>query len=614
MSFIDELNKNNFLLDDSTEYSLSAAELKKHILFFSSILEKTGVKSGDKICLFAENHPKYVIFEQAILNTGGICVPRGSKNPVSELEYIYINSDSNGIITDSIEIASYFISLDKSGTINLNFIFYYGNEENLLPQSNKILKYSGFDLSKDIAESDILSENKEDSPAFILYTSGTSGFPKGVVLKKSSINHQIEALKERVKINSGKTFLCLHPLWHSGPRIYNMLFLSSGCNVVYTSFKNYIESIKKYSPDYLHSVPKAVYAIYDEYKKNLSKSNILYKSIFKLFFSMSLKYRKSVRILKSQSAILPEINFVDYLSAFIFAFTLYFAHIFAKKIFYVNFRRKILKDNVIIFTGAAKLSDYVQDWFDVFGVKILGGYGLTETSPLLTHDNLANQKYYSAGFPLKDTEVKIVNPETFEDIGKNKIGMIIAKGPQVMVGYYNNKSATDSIMLPDGFLITGDLGWLTKDNHIVIISRYDDTIVLSNGSNVSTLCIEEECLKSPFVNQIVLVGHSRLYISALCHINENEYLNWCKNNKMSESSVNKNQEFKNYFLSHLNEIISKRKNFVPYEKIKDVFFVSEPFSAENNLMTNTSKLRRNEINKYYNNQIDVLYNSSSGKF
>lgn len=604
-----EANK-NILIDDNSSCTLSVNELKRNILFFGFYLKKIGINTGDKICLFAENHPNYVAFELAILKINAVCVPRGSINPISELDYIYKDSDASGIITDNVKIVEYFIS-NRNSYNSLEFIIYFGNEEHLLIQDSKILKYSDFDLSQKIEEFDLSSESIDNKLAFILYTSGTSGFPKGAMINSASINYQIKALSNRIKADAGKTFLCLHPLWHSGPRIYNLFFIQSSCNVIYTSFKNYILSIKKYSPEYLHAVPKAIYAIYDEYISILSKTNIFYQLIFKTLFFLSLKYKKALRLTKKQNSILPPPKLLDYIEAYILCFLLHFVHILANEIFYKDFRRKLLKDDLIIFTGAAKLSNYILDLFDVIDVKIIVGYGLTETSPLLTHDNLDEHKYYSAGFPLINTEIKIVNPETFEDLNKNELGMIVAKGPQVMKGYYNRDEDTRKTFLGDGYLKTGDLGWLSDYNHLTVTSRWDDTIVLSNGLNIDTLYIEEECIKSPFLEQIVLIGNGKPHISALCNLRKIEYINWCIKNKIKEISPNKNIKFKNYFMLHLNEIISKRKNFVPYEKIKNVYFTSEQFSIENGFITNTSKLKRMEISNFFNKQIDRIYNGNN---
>lgn len=609
---VDEENENNVLVDYNSSFTLSLKNLRKSILFFREILKEAGIQMNDKVCLFAENHPNYLLFEQTILSLNAICVPRGSKNPLSDLEYIYKNSCSIAIITDSANVVNYFASISNASEFSNSpkLILYFGNEEHLLTQDSKILKYSDFDLSKQVDDSPLAhkTDNDEDQLSFILYTSGTSGFPKGAMIKTSSVNHQIRALKERWKLDLGKTYLCLHPLWHSGPKIFNMFFISAGCNVVYTSFKSFIESIKKISPDYFHLVPKAIYCIYEEYKNIISQNNFLYKSIFNFLFPISLQYKKSLRFIKNEDAILHIPKLVDYIKAYSVILFAHPLHIIANNIFYKSLRRKILKDQSEISTGAAKLFGHVEDFFDVIGIKIIGGYGLTESSPLLTCDNLEKHKYYSTGYPLIETEIKVVDPVSFENLGKNKIGMILAKGPQIMAGYYNNEEATKKVILPDGFLKTGDLGWLSDDNHLTITSRYDDVVVLSNGLNIDVIYIEEECMKSSFVNQIILIGNGRDCISALCSLNETNYNEWCTKNKVKNILPNENCEFKEYIIAHLNEIISKRKNFVPYESIKNIFFTAEPFSNENGLATSTLKLKRTQIYRFYKKQIDMMYN------
>lgn len=592
------------LIDESTGYTLSVNQLKEQIMFFGSVLQKNGINSKDKVCLFAENHPNYTVFEQAILSINAVCVPRGGKTPLSELEYIYQDSDSIAIITDSAYVVSHFLS---SNNENLKFILYFGNEENNLADNPKVLKYSDFVISN--PPGSIETEDEEDQLAFILYTSGTSGFPKGAMINSSAIDYEIKALQERFEIKPKTTSVCVHPLWHSGARIYNLLFLQSGCNVVYTPFKNYIQTIKKYSPDYLQCVPKSIYCIYEEYRNNISEFNVLYKSIFKFYLYLSLNYRNALRLLKKQNAVLSEQKCTDYIQAYLKVILLYLANYFAKRVLFSRLRNKILKDNAVIFTGAAKLSDAVQDFFDAIDIKIIGSYGLTEASPLLVHDKIDSLKYYSSGFPLMDTDIKIVDPNTLEKLGPTKVGMILAKGSQIMQGYYKKEEETNKILMPDGYLKTGDLGWLTADNYLTVISRYDDTIVLSNGLNIDSVYIEEQCLKSTFIEQIVIVGNARLYLSALCKLNEDEYIRWCKQKNLQTLKPNENKEFKEHLLTNLNELISQRKNFVPYEKIKNIFFVDDSCSFENGLMTNTGKLKRIEINKLYAKQIEMMYNN-----
>ena len=167
-------------------------------------------------------------------------------------------------------------------------------------------------------------------------------------------------------------------------------------------------------------------------------------------------------------------------------------------------------------SGGGSLSMKDQLFYDALGINLREGYGLTETSPVLTIRPIKDKNYLGcAGKPIKSTEIKIVDPNTLEELGLFKKGLIMARGPQVMKGYYKDPEATAKVIDEKGWFNTGDLGWLTGDNNLVIVGRIKETIVLSNGENVEPVPIEEACLGSPYIEQIVLVGQDKSSIGAL---------------------------------------------------------------------------------------------------
>lgn len=594
------------LVDEETRYSFTYSELNGCIKDIAKVLQHFGIKKNDKVCFFSENHPRWVVMDQAIMTAGAVSVVRGSLVPLLELEYIYSHSDSSLFITDSIELLNHFLPLLKGKETKA--VIYTGFEQ--LPSYEgvnfSILEYDeAIELSKTLSFEPV--EVTQEDIAVFVYTSGTSGMPKGAMLSHSNLVSQIANCQKRICFEEKKTIVGVLPLWHIGPRTYDYYFLSIGSTIIYTKYKNYIESLKKIRPDYINCVPKVVNLVYEEFQRIISEKSLLYKLIFNIAFFLSLKMKKAKRIAENKCINNQKPNIFKFIvSSLTKAFLTLFHKLF-KVILYDRLRRKLLKDNLIMMSGAASLARNIEDFLDVFDIPIYIGYGLTESSPLLTHSSASSRKFYSVGRPFDDTEIRIVDVETKTDLGKNKKGLVIAKGPQIMQGYYKNPEETEKTILEDGFLITGDRGWLTYDNYLVITGRYKDLIVLSNGESIEPISLEQTCLESPIVDQIVFAGQDKPHLTALVVLNKNEVKNWAVKRNMLEEKVLANKAFRKEILNDLNKKLMERDNYRHFERLKGIEFLSEPFSTENDLMTYTSKLKRVKVYEKYNDWIEKMY-------
>lgn len=594
------------LIDDETGYSLTYNELNNSIKDIAKVLQSFGIVKNTKVCLFAENHPRWVVIDQAILTTGAVSVVRGSLVPVFELEYIYKHSDSILFVTDSVGLINHFLPILKEQETRA--LIYIGDEE--LPN------YEGLDFPILTYEEAIVKsqgmgfepvEIFPDDIATFVYTSGTSGMPKGAMLSHNNMMSQIYNCNKRIAFKERKTLVGVLPLWHVGPRSYDYYFLSIGSKLIYTKYKNYITALKENKPDYINCVPKVVNLIYQEFENEISKKSSFYKYFFHIAFFISLKMKKTRRSIENTCINYQNPGFIRIVRAFLTKICLTLFHKCFRFLLYNNLRRKIVKDNIIMMSGAASLAPNVEDFLDVFEIPILIGYGLTESSPLLTHASMKYRKYYSVGRPFDDTEIKIVDIETHVDLGKNKKGLVIAKGPQIMQGYYKNPEETNNAILENGFLITGDRGWLTEDNYLVITGRYKDVIVLSNGESIEPISLEQTCNESPFVEQIIFSGQDKPYLTALVVLNKNEVDIWASKHNISKNEVSTNITFKQELINDLSKRLSERENYRHFEKLKNIAFLQESFSAENGLMTFTSKLKRVKIYERYNDLIERMY-------
>ena len=214
---------------------------------------------------------------------------------------------------------------------------------------------------------------------------------------------------------------------------------------------------------------------------------------------------------------------------------------------------------------------------------------------------------HTAGQPLPETEIAIVDPDKLTLMPKGQKGLVLAKGPQIMKGYYKDKEATDKVLLKTGWFITGDLGWLSDDNFLTLTGRAKDIIVLSNGENIEPDPLEQECSMSEFVKQIVLVGQDKSALGALIKTDEEAVTQWAQENGVKEATAEQDPAFKKMLLKELNTRIAARPNFRPFERLSDIRFISEGFTIENGLMTFTAKIRKNVVFEKYEKLINEMY-------
>ena len=256
-------------------------------------------------------------------------------------------------------------------------------------------------------------------------------------------------------------------------------------------------------------------------------------------------------------------------------------------------------------SGGGALAPYIEDFFEAIGVNIYVGYGLTETAPVLAVRREEDNKMYSVGPALQNTELKIVDPNTMSTLKNGQKGLILARGPQVMMGYYRDEEATRKVMTDDGWFITGDLGWLTKDNHLVITGRMKEIVVLSNGENVETEALEDACMEISYIKQIVITGQDMPNLTALVVVNEDELIRVLHVKKGVDP--NHLKDFKAMLLNEINLKIKRREGFRAFERINNIHLLKEPFSVENGMLTQTLKIKKNVVCERYDAEIQKMY-------
>nr|GMD65821.1 probable acyl-activating enzyme 16, chloroplastic [Ipomoea batatas] len=458
-----------------------------------------------------------------------------------------------------------------------------------------------------------------DDVATLVYTSGTTGNPKGVMLTHKNLLHQVTSFSDPVPVKPGDRFLSILPPWHVYERACEYFILTSGSEQIYTTVKNLKVDLKRYQPHYLVSVPLVFETLYSGILKQINTSSTPRKLIALLFLRISLVYKEAKRIYEGKCLTKDPkqpsyiVSVLDWLWARAIAALLWPLHRLAKKLVYSKIHSNIGISKAGI-NGGGSLSPHVDKFFEAIGITVQNGYGLTESSPVVSCRRPNYNILGSVGHPIQYTEIKVVDDETGEVLSPGSKGLVKVKGPQVMKGYYKNPMATKQAIDENGWLNTGDLGWIVPHHSvgrsrnssgvIVLEGRAKDTIVLSSGENVEPSEIEEAAMGSNLIQQIVVIGQDKRRLGAIVVPRKEEVLLAAKQLSVIDSNATEVSQEKTVTILH--EELRKWTAGCTFQ-VGPILIVDEPFTIDNGLLTPTMKVKRDRVADLYKEQIDNLY-------
>jgi len=578
----------------------SYSELDQQITRASNAFYNIGLRKGDVVTIISENSPRWLIADQAIMRLSAIDAVRGINSPSVELDYIIKHSKSVGLIIQSNSI---WEKLDNKEELlnNLKFII---NFEDL--SDNGILSWEEFlELGNKTSEFGYKSEVDKCSIndiATILYTSGTTGKPKGVPLTHSNLLHQVINLACIADPKPGSSVLSVLPIWHSYERSAEYFFLSCGCSQFYTLPKYLKDDIKQVKPFIMATVPRLWEAIYDGFFLALKKMPNSKQKLIKRLIVNSSQFKKNLRKFRNLEVL--ESSIIEKIKALFFIVSCFPLHKLSSLFIWPNLKKQLCGGNLKFpINGGGALPEHVDLFFESLGIDVLVGYGLTETSPVLTCRRTWCNVRGSSGQPLPSTQIKIVG-ENNSILRFKEIGKIFARGPQVMGGYLSDAASSMKVLSIEGWFDTGDLGFLIPNGSLIITGRSKDTIVLSSGENIEPNPLEAIILSSKFISQVQLVGQDKKNLTAL--IVPNIDLIESKFSETDLFKINEKKEIRQFYKSKINNLLKNRIGARLEEQIIDCLFVS-PFTIENSLLTQTLKQKRKEIEKLYEMQIEEMY-------
>ena len=550
-------NENNhhlLKLDSNNQVvSMSWLETKNLTKKIHNFLANKYLGELERVLLVSENRPEWMASDIAIMSNKLICVPNYTTYTSRDFEHILNDSQPVGLIVSNKNLLQTILTASEKIKYNFKFILCFDYFENN-SISNLVFLNDLIDDNNDNNREKI-KEIKRTDPACIIYTSGTQGLPKGVILSHGGILSNCEGAYELLKTIKGPdlTFLTWLPLSHSYEHAVQFVQIILEAKVFYNkSIETLLPTIKIAQPHIMTAVPRFYNNLHAKMKINLKNQSNLKQNLFNKTIQLGTKKFKNIKLSFSENI-----------------FNLILDKLVRKKV-KNNFGGRL----EAFISGGGPLDRQVGEALNALGLKTLQGYGLTETSPVVSCNLLNKVKVDTVGPIFPGVEVKLA-----ED------GEILVQGENLMLGYWNNKEATEQT-IKDGWLHTGDIGEFDEDNYLKITDRKKDIIVSLGGDNIAPSKIENLLTLSPEIEQACVFGEQKNYIAALL--------------VLSSESKSSDEDIQRY----IDEV---NKDLTQPEKIKKFIFIDEPFSIENNLMTPTMKVRRHEVQKKYQNQIDQLF-------
>lgn len=595
----------------------SYAELYETLKQFATGLQQLGLAANERIAIFADNSPRWLVADQASLLAGAVNVVRSSQAEQEELRYILQDSGSAALIVeDQKTLAKLRLTAEQ---FPLKFVVLLSNE---IPPAAGPFTQVNFQqvLERGHGQALLPTPQEETSLATLIYTSGTTGQPKGVMLSHGNLLHQVRELKAILQPQPGDRVLSILPSWHSYERSAEYFLLSQGCTQIYTSIRTFKNDLKKFKPQHMVGVPRLWESLYEGIQKQFREQSARQQQIINFCFALSQRYIRARRIAQRLSLEHLHPSTSQKLSAQLQSLLLAPLHSLADSIVYCKIRAATGGEVKTLISGGGSLARHLDDFYEIIGISLLVGYGLTETSPVTNARTPKRNLRYSAGQPIPGTEIRIVDPETRQNLQAEQRGLVLIRGPQVMQGYYGKPEATAKAIDTEGWFDSGDLGWITKQRDLVLTGRAKDTIVLSNGENIEPQPIEDACVRSAYIDQIMLVGQDQKFLGALIVPNLDALEQWAQQSNLTlhfpvqaasptdwENSDLYRAPVINLLREELNREVKNRPGYRADDQIKAFRLVLEPFSMENGMMTQTLKIKRPVVTERYRGMIERMF-------
>ncbi|MFH0946228.1 MAG: AMP-binding protein [Planctomycetota bacterium] len=565
-------------------------------------LATLGVSSGDRVGLLADNSIHWIMCDLAVLALGAADVPRGTDTPPGEVDYLIRHSGARVVILGNRGLLEE-LSRVLAEIPELQYIVLQeGSEREGDPRPvlslEEVRERGRGQIARGARIEPLLEKIQAADMATIVYTSGTTGKPKGVVLSHDNILHNIRVVPDVVEFVSTDTFLSILPAWHMFERLIEYAAISKNCLTTYTSRRTFRKDLLRERPTVLAAVPRVYELLHDEVRRRLAEGAPLRRLLVSSLLRGSSLYQTSRLTDPVTGAPVHS-----------WAWIMRPVHFLGERLLFRKIRAALGGRLKVLVSGGGSLPKHVDQFFDVVGMTLLNGYGLTETAPLISVRQRSSPKLGTVGPPIPGTDVEIRHHEDGHTLPAGGIGILHVRGPQVMGGYYKDPEASRAALDSRGYFNTGDLARIYPTGDLEITGRAKDTIVLRGGDNVEPEPIENALRLSLLIDQVLVVGQDRKQLGALIVLSESSSAKRLagKGDAGSPPGGPALEGIRGKIRDEMDRLLSRTNGFKPYEQIRRFHLMDRPFSVSAGELTETLKLRRHIITSRYADVIDSLY-------
>ena len=562
---------------------ISYAEHRRNVELFALGLASMGIGREDKIAIIAENRPEWVVADMAAVILGAVDVPVYPTLTAKQIEYIFNDAEVKvAIVSNTFQLNK--VLKIKSSVHSLKSIVIM-SEKSPIDGTDALGFSKVYAMGREFEKGnpdffrECLARPQPSDLLTIIYTSGTTGNPKGVMLTHSNLVSNIIAAAETIPFGPEDLFLSFLPLCHSFERMagYYTAFWC-GATVAYAeSIDTVRDNLLEVHPTIVTTVPRLFERIYGRIMKQVEAMPAVRRKIFLWALSVGKEFVAA----EKTGLVSPALEM---------------QHKLASKLVFAKLQAATGGRIRFFVSGGAALPQHLGEFFEAIGITIIEGYGLTETSPVLAVNRIDDYRFGTVGKPIPGVELKIA-PD----------GEILARGPNVMKGYYRNPEATQEMIDEHGWLHTGDIGRFDAEGHLMITDRKKHLFVSSGGKNIAPQNIESHFLNSKFIDQFVLIGDGRKYCTALV-VPEfeilKEFANGAGINFNTEHELIAHDKIRQLFQKEIDHL---QKDLPNYERVRRFELLPVQLSVENGEITPTLKVRRKIVEQKFSELIEKMY-------
>ena len=608
------------------------AQFYDSVIAFAHALRSIGVKRGDNIALMSDNRREWFIMDYAILSLGAADVPRGCDSMGTEMRFITSFADCvTGVFENEKQLGKILEKIEEVPLLKNVILFDPMSQEGESRASEAGLTVFYFeDLMKkgleivgqnpDEKKAEIEAEMEATSPddvATMIFTSGTTGTPKGVMLTHNNYISQLSVIHDFITCKQGDWWMTILPVWHVFERLIQYVAVHMKCGLAYSkpAAPVLLPDMAVIRPQWICGVPRLWEALASGVIRTMKKTGGLTLKLFNFFIAAGSLYAKMRDyVFGNIPQFKKRCRLLDSLIGFIPWILLWPLHKLGDILVFRKIRAKMGGRINIAISGGGALQKDIDDFYRAIGLNLLEGYGMSETAPVVSFRDYRHPRPGVVGVIFPTMEVRIVAEEqgnivSMEHLGPGRQGLIVLRSPQVMKGYYKRPDLTQKVLDQAGWLNTGDLGMMTLDNEIKITGRAKDTIVLLDGENVEPVIIESALLESNYIESIMVTGQDKKYLGALIVPVKDAIIAFASENNLAYTSYENLltlPEVTELIQGIINEKITAANGFRLCEKIFKFKLLPKSFEAGVELSAKLEMMRF-RIAEIYKAEIDSLF-------